>query len=249
MQGSQITNEQLMSSTTISNSLMFSWLLGYEAKRKKLLKKAPEGAMREFLSAPLPDLHTPINDLPILSVDFETTGLNAKADKLLSVGFVEVNQQQMKLKTCYHQIIRTKRQLKESNVIIHHITDSQKDRGIDRKVVVDNLLKALTGKVMLVHFARIEKQFLAQACLKLYGIAPVFPIIDTLAIAKRQLDKRDVAYDPSELRLSNLRHKYLLPEHNAHNALSDAIATAELYMAQMSERNQNSSLCLKDIIL
>ncbi len=238
-----------MSSTTISNSPMLSWLVGYEAKRKQLLKKAPKGAMHDFLSAPLPELSTPIDDLPILSVDFETTGLDAKADKLLSVGFIEVNQQQMALKTSYHQIIRTKRQLEESNVIIHHITDSQKNQGIDRKVVVDKLLNALAGKVMLVHFARIEKQFLAQACMKIYGIAPVFPVIDTLAIAKRQLDKRDVAYDPSELRLSNLRHKYQLPEHNAHNALSDAIATAELFMAQMSERNQNNNLCLKDIIL
>jgi DNA polymerase-3 subunit epsilon len=238
-----------MSSTTISNSPILSWLVGYEAKRKQLLKKAPKGTMHDFLSVPLPELSTPIDDLPILSVDFETTGLDAKADKLLSVGFIEVNQQQMALKTSYHQIIRTKRQLEESNVIIHHITDSQKDQGIDRKVVVDKLLNALAGKVMLVHFARIEKQFLAQACMKIYGIAPVFPVIDTLAIAKRQLDKRDVAYDPSELRLSNLRHKYQLPEHNAHNALSDAIATAELFMAQMSERNQNNNLCLKDIIL
>jgi DNA polymerase-3 subunit epsilon len=77
-----------MSSTAIANTPLFSWLLGYEAQRKKLLKKTPEGAMRDFLSAPLPDLNTPISELPILSVDFETTGLNAKEDKLLSVGFI-----------------------------------------------------------------------------------------------------------------------------------------------------------------
>ncbi|GAA0812113.1 3'-5' exonuclease [Colwellia asteriadis] len=231
------------------NNPLTSWLLGYEASRKRLLKKAPKGALRDFLSVPLPDLNTPINQLPILAVDFETTGLNAKEDKLLSVGFIEITQQQMALKSCFHQIIRTKRQLEESNVIIHHITDSQKDKGLNRKIVVETLLKALAGKVMLVHFARIEIQFLTQVCLKYYGMAPIFPVIDTLAIAKRQLDKRDVAYDPSELRLSNLRHKYQLPEHQAHNALSDAIATAELFMAQMSERNSDDSLRLKDIIL
>ncbi len=238
-----------MSSSSLVHNPLLNWAIGYEAKRKALLKKAPEGAMRDFLATPLPDLNTLVSEIPILSVDFETTGLNAKEDKLLSVGFIEVNQQQMALSSCYHQIIRTKRQLEESNVIIHHITDSQKEQGIDRKDAVDQLLKALTGKVMLVHFARIEKQFLTQVCLKLYGISPVFPIIDTLAIAKWQLDKRDVAYDPSELRLSNLRHKYDLPEHHAHNALSDAIATAELFMAQMSEQNKANSLRLKDIIL
>ncbi len=102
---------------------------------------------------------------------------------------------------------------------------------------------------MLVHFARIERQFLTQACLELYGMAPEFPIIDTLVIAKRQLDKRDVAYDPSELRLSNLRHKYQLPDHHGHNALNDAIATAELLLAQINNRPKADKIQLKDLIL
>ena len=238
-----------MTSSTLINNPLFSWLLGYEAQRKKLLKKAPEGALRDFLSVPFPDINTPINKLTILSVDFETTGLNAKLDKLLSVGFVELQNNQIPLRSCYHQIINTKAQLEESNVIIHHITDSQKEQGQSLEQVVTALLKALTGKVILVHFARIEKQFLQQACIELYGMAPSFPMIDTLALAKSRLDKRDIAYDPSELRLGILRGKYELPEHHAHNALSDAVATAELFMAQMSKENADNALLLKDVLL
>jgi DNA polymerase-3 subunit epsilon len=232
----------------VKNAL-FNYLTGYEAKRKRLLKKAPEGALKDFLSVPFPDLNTPFSELPILALDFETTGLDAKADKLLSVGFVAMEQEQIKLSTCYHQIIKTKTQLEESNVIIHHITDEQKDRGKKLRIVIEALLKALAGKIMLVHFARIERQFLTQACLELYGMAPEFPIIDTLVIAKRQLDKRDVAYDPSELRLSNLRHKYQLPDHHGHNALNDAIATAELLLAQINNRPKADKIQLKDLIL
>jgi len=238
-----------MPSSTLANSSIFSWLLGYEAKRKSLLKKAPEGPLRDFLAVPLPALNTPIDKVKILAVDFETTGLDARQDKLLSVGFVTLKQQQISLKSSYHQIIKTKAQLEESNVIIHHITDSQKEQGQALAMVVEALLKALAGSVMLVHFARIEKQFLTQACLELYGMAPVFPIIDTLALAKRRLDKRDVAYDPSELRLTNLRNNFELPEHHAHNALNDAIATAELFMAQMSKANKDSKLTLQDVLL
>jgi DNA polymerase-3 subunit epsilon len=238
-----------MTSSTVVNNPLFSWLLGYEAKRKQLLKKAPEGALRDFLSVPLPDINTPVNKLTILSVDFETTGLNAKLDKLLSVGFVELKNKQIPLSSCYHQIINTQSQLEESNVIIHHITDSQKEQGQSLEEVVTTLLKALAGKVMLVHFARIEQQFLQQACIELYGMAPSFPMIDTLALAKRRLDKRDVAYDPSELRLGVLRDNYHLPEHHAHNALNDAIATGELFMAQMSKFNSDDSLLLKDVLL
>ncbi|MBL4765033.1 MAG: DNA polymerase III subunit epsilon [Colwellia sp.] len=230
------------------NSLI-NYLVGYEAKRKRLLKKVPYGPLHDFLSVPFPTLNTPIAELPILAVDFETTGLNAKTDKLLSVGFVSLEQEQIKLNSCYHQIINTKVQLEESNVIIHHITDAQKEQGQPLHLVVEQLLKALAGKVMLVHFARIERQFLQQACLKLYGLVPDFPMIDTLVIAKRQLDKRDVAYDPSELRLSNLRNNYQLPPHHGHDALNDAIATAELLLAQITAKTSTDKVLLKDIIL
>jgi DNA polymerase-3 subunit epsilon len=230
------------------NKLM-NWISGYEAKRKRLLKKVPSGPLHDFLSVPFPALDTPIDELPILAVDFETTGLDAKADKLLSVGFVSLEQEQIKLNTSYHQIIKTKIQLEESNVIIHQITDDQKEQGQPLALVVEKLLKALAGKVMLVHFARIERQFLQQACLELYGFVPEFPMIDTLVIAKRQLDKRDISYDPSELRLSTLRNKYKLPDHHGHDALNDAIATAELLLAQMANRAGTDKALLKDMIL
>jgi DNA polymerase-3 subunit epsilon len=228
---------------------LINYLNGYEAKRKRLLKKVPKGPLHDFLSVPFPALDTPIDELPILAVDFETTGLDAKDDKLLSVGFVALDNEQIKLNSSYHQIIKAKTQLEESNVIIHQITDAQKEQGQPLGIVVERLLKALAGKVMLVHFARIERQFLQQACLELYGFIPDFPIIDTLVIAKRRLDKRDVAYDPSELRLSNLRHQFQLPDHHGHDALNDAVATAELLLAQMANRGSNDKVVLKDIIL
>ncbi|WP_441003012.1 exonuclease domain-containing protein [Pseudocolwellia agarivorans] len=229
--------------------MIFKNLFGYEAKRKRLLKQVPAGALRDFLSVPFPDEKQFFIDTPILSVDFETTGLNAKTDKLLSIGFVDLLANKIPLKTSYHQIVHSKGLLKSDNVTIHQITDSEKDQGEPLRVVVETLLKALTGKVMLVHFARIEREFLEQACIKLYGIAPVFPMIDTLMVAKRRLDARDVSYDPSSLRLSALRTQYQLPEHHAHNALNDAIATAELLMAQVNARQEPNKTNLADLLL
>ncbi len=233
---------------TIKDQPIFSWLLGYEAQRKRLLKKAPKGALRDFLSVPFPEPKTPISKVPILAVDFETTGLHAINDKLLSVGFVDMIGNEIKIGSSYHQIINTKQQLEESNVIIHHITDSQKEQGKPLREVVEKLLEALTGKIMLVHFSRIEQQFLNQACLELYGMTAVFPFIDTLTVAKRRLDKHDIAYDPSELRLSNLREKYNLPDHYAHNALNDAIATAELLLVQTGEMSQHHEVKLSALL-
>jgi DNA polymerase III subunit epsilon len=231
----------------LSHHPLFKWLIGYEIERKRNLLLAPQGPLKDFLSVPFPDVNSVFYDANILAVDFETTGLDAVQDKLLSVGFVEMSQRQIKLNTCYHQVINTKQKLKANNVVIHQITDQQQQQGQPLEVVVEALLKALAGKVMLVHYARIEREFLQQACLELYGVAPSFPIIDTLAIAKRRLDKKDVAYDPSELRLGALRKRHHLPQYFAHNALNDAIATGELLLAQTC--HYSHKIRLKDVLL
>ncbi|SET20220.1 exonuclease domain-containing protein [Thalassotalea agarivorans] len=228
---------------------MFDFLFGIEAQRKRLLKKGVDGALQDYLSAPFPDKNTPFSALDIVSVDFETTGLNAIDDKLLSVGHVSIEYGIIKLNSCFHQVVRSKGALDADNVSIHQITDSQKDAGAHIKTAVDELLSALKGKVMLVHFARIEKQFLQQACKLIYGFVPPLAIIDTLALAKRKLEMRDVAYDPSQLRLGNLRQQYHLPDHFAHNALNDAIATAELLLAMVNEMPEGIETPLGKLLL
>ena len=164
----------------LNNHPLASWLIGYEAQRKRMLKKAPKGPLYNFLSVPFPQLFTPFDQVPILAVDFETTGLDAIQDKLLSVGCVDLIDNQIKLGSSYHQIISSRGRLTPDNVSIHQITDDQKDQGQSLAQVIEQLLQRLAGKVMLVHFARIERQFLRQACIELYGMAPVIPMIDNL---------------------------------------------------------------------
>jgi DNA polymerase-3 subunit epsilon len=112
------------------------------------------------------------------------------------------------------------------------MTYHQKSQGKSLRVVVEVLIRALAWKVILIHIARIEKQSLRQVCLELYGVSPLLMILDTCVMAKRELDRSDIAYDPQELRLSALRHKHNLPNYFSHNALNDAITTAELLLVQ-----------------
>lgn len=214
---------------------MFTSFFSLNAKRLRQLKKAPPGPIKEFLSVPFPDNKTPIDQVPVLALDFETTGLDPVSDQLLSMGYVDVIGNRIKLGTAEHFIIKCQQTLKSENVVIHQITDQEKHQGIPLKDAVEKLLNALAGKVMLAHYAKIEIEFLSEACRQLYGFVPVLPVVDTLVIAKRRLDMRQVDYDPSELRLSNLRQKNELPAHYAHNALNDAIATAELLLVDLAK--------------
>ncbi len=228
---------------------MFLLSKNYNAKRERLLKKAPEGALKHYLSIPFPDNKTPIEQTPILALDFETTGLTAKTDQILSIGHICIENNAILLNSAFHQVIRTEGDLNEKNVTIHQITDDTKSQGVSLETAIETLLEALSGKIMLVHFARIERSFLQAACIQLYGMAPVFPIIDTLEMARKRLDRESLRYPPSALRLFNLREAHQLPRYVAHNALSDALATAELFFAEVAALNYKKSPPVKTILL
>ncbi|REL31184.1 exonuclease domain-containing protein [Thalassotalea euphylliae] len=224
-------------------------------RRERLARKVPNGTLKDFLSIPFPEPSLAIREVPLLALDFETTAMSAQSGQLLSVGFVGIEQLSIRLSSSEHYLVKpetsgleskysSSRSSIETNsetVVIHQITEQESQQGEPLVSVIERLLTAMAGKVMIAHYAKIEQSFLAKACKLLYGYEPIFPVIDTLALAKRRLDSKQIAYDPSELRLTNLRDSYQLPSHYAHNALNDAVATAELLLAEIAHHHLPST--------
>lgn len=214
---------------------MLEGLFGKEYARKRALKKAPPGPLRDFLSNPGPEGQKHCDDVDIVALDLETTGLNPRKDSILSIGLVNIRQMAIRLETSWHQIIQIEHPLTEDSVVIHEITDDQAASGLPLVEVLPYLLKRLTGRVMLAHYKNIEQNFLDAACKRVYGAPFIIPTIDTLELAARVFERRNHSIQTGDLRLFNLRPRYNLPRYKAHNALSDALATAELFLAMAAE--------------
>ncbi|HDK37973.1 MAG TPA: hypothetical protein ENG92_03040, partial [Thiolapillus brandeum] len=104
---------------------MLSWLFNLNKKRRRLLDKAPAGPIQDYLSQPFPDRNCPISNTALLAMDFETSGLNAKSDHLLSVGYVTLQDNRVILASAHHQIIHSKHDISDDNISIHRITHDQ----------------------------------------------------------------------------------------------------------------------------
>jgi DNA polymerase-3 subunit epsilon len=228
---------------------MFERFLSKESQRKRALKKVGRGVLYDYLSTPLASKKMACEDLVIVSLDLETTGLDPKKDKILSLGLVEVRHMTVHLASSYHQLISIDDEIPEESAVIHQITDDQAATGIALKEAMPVLLSHLAGKVMLVHYAAIEQRFIDAACRDLYGAPFVIPIIDTLVLARRLYERRNHTYQPGNLRLFNLRPQYNLPNYKAHNALSDAVATAELFLAMAADMFPDPSQCKLERLL
>ena len=227
---------------------MFHNLLGKNYARKYWLKKTQSKVMQDFLNQPFITRKTPINKTDIISLDIETTGLDPEKDQIVSIGLVKISNLGIKLDSCWHRFIYTKEALPEKSVLIHHITDDEIAAGVSLETAIAELLQYLKGNVVLVHNSNIEQRFINKACQKLYATDFVMRVIDTQVLAKRSFERQNKSYKANELRLFNLRKTYNMPPYKAHNALLDAIATAELFLAMVPRISSNDNARLSDFL-
>lgn len=210
---------------------MLGRLLGKNYQRKRALAKAAAGPLADYLATELPNRKDNCRDLEIVAIDLETTGLDPNKDAILSIGLVNIDHWGIKLNTAWHRIVRIDTAIPGESAVIHHITDDQAAAGEPLADLLPQVLGRLAGRPMLVHYSPIEQRFLDTACRQLYGAPFVVEIIDTLEIGQRVFERRNHLIQPGDLRLFNLRPRYNLPQYKAHNAFSDALATAELFIA------------------
>lgn len=228
---------------------MWQRLFGKNYVRKRLLHKLGPGPMRDYLSIPFPTRGSACKNIDLVALDLETTGLDADTDRILSVGLVPVRNGNILLEQAWYRVVQIGARIPEETAIIHRITDDASAQGAPLADILPEVLRRLAGKVMLAHHATVEMNFLGAACRKLYGAPFLVPVIDTQLIAKTQMQRRDIPYKAGDLRLFNLRDRYNLPRYAAHHALSDALATAELFLAMTAGSHAQKNCRLKEYLL
>ena len=214
------------------------WHSGFclAARRRRLYKITSPGPLKDYYAQPFVDLNASIEGAKFISLDFETTGLDPNNDHIVSVGRVEIQQLSIMLSSAWHQIVFTSDTLSEKSVVIHGVTDDVVSTGI----TVSQLMPHL--------FARLERQFLNRLCLNLYGQVFLIPCVDTEQLAKRLFRRRNRILQDQQYRLAALREIYRLPAHRAHNALNDALATAELFLALLADICPTNDCKIKDLL-
>jgi DNA polymerase-3 subunit epsilon len=183
-----------------------------------------------------------------VAVDLETTGLDARRDQILSIGWVVLSGIRIDLSTARHRLVRVQGAIPAHTAVIHQITDDLAATGQDLSAALPEFLGDLRGRVMIAHHARIEQTFLSAACRQLWGRGLLARTVDTQVIARRLLERRQIAFKGSDLRLHALGERYNLPRYGAHNALSDALAAAELFLAEAAYRDNGRGMRLAEFL-
>lgn len=171
-----------------------------------------------------------IANTPLIAVDLELTGLQKDRDHIIAIGWTQVDGGRIQMSSNRHLLINAERSV-GSSAAIHELLDSEIAEGGTIEDSLEALFQAAQGRVWVLHHAGLDISFLKGACFQWAGIKPSFIVLDTMRIEYRLRKRRQVPVKHGDLRLSQIRRVYGLPRYTAHNALNDAVATAELMLA------------------
>lgn len=181
-----------------------------------------------------PAWDTPIDEAPLLAVDVETTGLDPDRNRIVSIGWVPIDSRVIQLGGARYFVISGGPV--GDSATLHGLTDDAVATGVGIEQVHAEFTHALEGRMMLAHYAAIETQFLAKLHRRVTGERIEYPAVDTFAIERRHMERMGAYPRGEDLRLPRVRTRYGLPTYASHNALSDALACAELYLALTTAR-------------
>jgi DNA polymerase-3 subunit epsilon len=194
----------------------------------------------EFYRQGLINPETPIGQAPMVAMDFETTGLSLDDSEIVSIGLVPFDIRRVYCGESRHWVVKPEQDMTEQSIVFHGITHSDVEAAPALELVLDQVLDAIEGKLVVVHYRYIEREFFNKAVMERLHEPLLFPLVDTMQIEANILKEQQKLFEKilnkplDPVRLGYCRRRYNLPHYDAHNALTDALATAELLQAQIA---------------
>ena len=179
---------------------------------------------------PAASLDVPFGAQRVLVLDVESSGLDPFADRLLSIGAIEVNAGVIRFDSAFEVLLRQERASADENILIHYIGGSAQLAG---REPADGLLDFLhvAGKGPLVAFhADFDRVLIERAMKAALGVTPGSAWLDLALLAPALFPK----HAETARVLDDWLRVFGIENHARHNALADALATAQLLLAVLA---------------
>ena len=179
---------------------------------------------------------TPLAAARWVSIDCETSGLDAARDRLLSVGAVAVREGRIELAQAFQAGVKQQAPSAAENILIHGIGGDAQLAGLPLAEVVSKL-DAYAGDAIPVAF---HAPFDAEV-LRRHGFKPRAPWHDLALLAPALFPARKAKV------LEDWLAEFGIPAHARHDALGDAFAAAQLLLVLLAEAKRQRIEAVEDL--
>ncbi|MEM6724328.1 MAG: 3'-5' exonuclease [Bacteroidota bacterium] len=188
-----------------------------------------------------------IRELTFTILDTETTGLNPKKDRILSIAAVKVKNFEIQTDNRLLCYVTQEDYQPDQSVEVHGILNKHLQKGITEKAMLHQLLPYLGSDVIVGHHIGFDIAILNKACKRHLGGMLLNRKLDTLQLAKK-CDPASFYYDHHQAgHLDELCKKYKIALGKRHTAEGDTYITALLFLKLLGRLEKKGKLKLSDL--
>jgi DNA polymerase-3 subunit epsilon len=180
----------------------------------------------EWRKWPAVSERTTLAEARFIVVDVETSGLDPRQDRLLSIGAVTVDSLRLDTGASYETILRRDERSERENILIHGIGPQAQAAGEEPEEVLMQFLE-FAGKATLVAFhAAFDRSMLDRDLRETLGVRLSNAWIDLAPLAPALVPEARLP----RAGLDEWLAYFSLRAHARHRAVDDAMATGELFL-------------------
>jgi len=167
-------------------------------------------------------------------VDVETSGLNLREDKLISIGAVAVVNGKIALGDSFYIVLQQQEASEKNNILLHGIGTAEQLKGTPPDDALLDFLEFLGKDPLIAFHVTFDETMIKRALREYLGFTFKHPWID-------------LAYVMPSLNPPLAKKYYALDDWTGHfgiridarhNALADALATAQLFQIAIAQANK-----------
>ncbi|MCX6605300.1 MAG: 3'-5' exonuclease [Acidobacteria bacterium] len=181
-------------------------------------------------------------------LDTETTGLDPRRDRIITIGAVAVVDGEILLDDSFEVLLRMA--YNNSSVMVHGITRDEAVAGMEEREALTLFLEYLRDGVIVGHHIGHDIQALNYACERHFGTTMPNRSLDTMDLALHLDDAGAFAGRPmaAGFSLDGLCEMFGIKPHDRHTAGGDALLTAHVFLrllraAKRVGRDSLAQLC------
>lgn len=175
-----------------------------------------------------------LSDESIVVYDLETSGLDPYHDSVLSVGAVTIRKQAIALGDVFQEILASSPDLNSDSQLIHGLTLKDLAAGSPPRAVLLRFLQYSTDRIWVAYHAEFDRVMLKNSIEQWLGVTFDPRPLDVAELAPMLFPDKGPAYGP----LDHWLRVFDLTIRERHNALEDAMITAELMLIMLDRASQ-----------
>jgi len=165
-----------------------------------------------------------------VALDCETTGLNPKTDRLVSIGAMGVVGGEIRLDDSFEALVKVR--YNSAAVTVHGVTREAASAGLDEAEAMEALVEYLGAAVIVGHHIRHDLETITAALDRQWGARLLNPSLDVMGLAL--LLEQDGAFEGEppirDFSLDALCARFGVKPYGRHTASGDAFLTAQVFL-------------------